>query len=424
MTGPVGKALLSLNPTNFPTHQRRPPPQTILVPPPPPHHSKLDPPPPPTISIPPPSILASSTILPLYMPTYLNPYTPLFINHSLPILLTHAPAPHDSDYDYLYHYSVTIPVIYLSSIAQILCHSSFEEAKKKKRNQAKRRVKKRRPVPKYTSNETLPVTQVAFHPTFLFTFPKTSPKQKEEERRPSITSAHRCLLSTSPKFYFQERTNYSIPLSNPQRFETTRQPKMPYNTRRKSLSLPSLGIHVPVSNAARAAAAAALANRQKSPTALSSASSHSSSSSSSLSAHSASSSSQSTPTFSPRSPTDRSDQQPAQTSASAARKTKRPHALVDAPSSGDSSTSAHKRRQLVSNNHTPPPSPGFDRAVSIEMDIDDDHSHAADHKIDLASIHDDIVAKVIIRLQATNNRPHIVKELAGILIKQLKIVEQ
>lgn len=56
-------------------------------------------------------------------------------------------------------------------------------------------------------------------------------------------------------------------------------------------------------------------------------------------------------------------------------------------------------------------------------DLDDDF-HAADNAIDLARIHDDIVQKVIIRLQATHNRPHIVKELAGILLTELKIVQQ
>ncbi|KAK7220865.1 hypothetical protein V2G26_008868 [Clonostachys chloroleuca] len=39
---------------------------------------------------------------------------------------------------------------------------------------------------------------------------------------------------------------------------------MPYNTRRKSLSLPSLGIHIPVTNAARAAAASKSAGRPSS----------------------------------------------------------------------------------------------------------------------------------------------------------------
>lgn len=185
---------------------------------------------------------------------------------------------------------------------------------------------------------------------------------------------------------------------------------MPYNTRRKSLSLPSLGIHVPVSNAARAAAAA-LANRQRSPTALSTTSAHSASSTTS-------SSSDSSPTFSPRSPGERSDQ-PAQ--AASARATKRPHTLVDSHASHRSSSS-NKRRQTVSN--TPPPSPGFDSAFSVEMEDLDDDFHTADHNIDLSRIHDDIVQKVIIRLQTTNNRPHIVKELAGILLTELKIVQQ
>lgn len=70
----VGKAWLSVvNPTSFPTHQRRPPPQT---------NPRTHPPPntiasltlPPDIFHPPPSILASSTYSPslhAYLPTYL-----------------------------------------------------------------------------------------------------------------------------------------------------------------------------------------------------------------------------------------------------------------------------------------------------------------------------------------------------------------
>lgn len=188
---------------------------------------------------------------------------------------------------------------------------------------------------------------------------------------------------------------------------------MPYNTRRKSLSLPSLGIHVPMSNAARAAAAAALANRQ-SPTGSSAA----------HSATSAASSTSSSPTFSPRSPADR-DRYAATKMADAqtpARKIKRSRSrTVD---DGDHAAPAAKRRQT--DVYTPPPSPKHARSTSVEMhDAVDKDSHAGDHgAIDLSTVKDEIVEAVIVQLQATRNRPHIVKELAAVLMKQLKIVQQ
>lgn len=191
---------------------------------------------------------------------------------------------------------------------------------------------------------------------------------------------------------------------------------MPYNTRRKSLSLPSLGIHVPMSNAARAAAAAALANRQ-SPTGSSAAHSATSSASSA-------SSTSSSPTFSPRSPADR-DRYAATKMADAqtpARKIKRSRSrTVD---DGDHSAPAAKRRQT--DVYTPPPSPKHSRATSVEMhDADDKDARAGDDgAIDLSTVKDEIVEAVIVQLQATRNRPHIVKELAAVLMKQLKIVQQ
>lgn len=45
-------------------------------------------------------------------------------------------------------------------------------------------------------------------------------------------------------------------------------------------------------------------------------------------------------------------------------------------------------------------------------------------KIDLSKINDEIVEAVVVQLQSTNNRPHIVKELAAVLMQQLKIVQQ
>lgn len=63
-------------------------------------------------------------------------------------------------------------------------------------------------------------------------------------------------------------------------------------------------------------------------------------------------------------------------------------------------------------------------------DADDDDNTSirgggdADFDIDLKAIHDEIVEAVIVQLQHTQNRPHIVKDLAAVLMKQLKIVEK
>lgn len=66
---------------------------------------------------------------------------------------------------------------------------------------------------------------------------------------------------------------------------------------------------------------------------------------------------------------------------------------------------------------TPPPSP---KAIpSIEM-----ADAAEPTPIDLDSINDDIVEAVIVQLQATANRPHLVKELATVLGQSLTSVQQ
>ncbi|KAM0355895.1 hypothetical protein ACHAPU_000282 [Fusarium lateritium] len=135
---------------------------------------------------------------------------------------------------------------------------------------------------------------------------------------------------------------------------------MPYNTRRKSLSLPSLGIHVPMTHAARAAAAA---------------SRHASRSSSASSPLSTSS------------------------EARQAHPSKR-----------------QKRSQAddIAIEQTPPPSP----TPGSSLDLD-----AAQSKIDFETINDDIVEAVIIQLQSTGNRPHLVKELATVLAQRLTSVQ-
>jgi hypothetical protein len=136
---------------------------------------------------------------------------------------------------------------------------------------------------------------------------------------------------------------------------------MPYNTRRKSLSLPSLGIHLPVTHAARAAA------RLSPPTAGSS------------------------------------------TENPPIKKIKRSH--EESPS-----MSPPPKRAASKYENTPPPSP---EAETHELD-----KEIKPREIDLESIHDEIVEGVIVQLQKTGNRPHLVKELAAILSQNVKIVEQ
>lgn len=74
------------------------------------------------------------------------------------------------------------------------------------------------------------------------------------------------------------------------------------------------------------------------------------------------------------------------------------------------------KRVVVKYEHTPPPSP--------EADADDLEDEAKPREIDLEGINDEIVEGVIIQLQKTGNRPHLVKELAAILSQSVKIVEQ
>lgn len=71
---------------------------------------------------------------------------------------------------------------------------------------------------------------------------------------------------------------------------------------------------------------------------------------------------------------------------------------------------------------TPPPSPGLQ--VSIEMDESELSESLEIKKVDLEGINDEIVEAVIVRLEETRNRPHLVKELATALMDQVKIVQQ
>lgn len=64
--------------------------------------------------------------------------------------------------------------------------------------------------------------------------------------------------------------------------------------------------------------------------------------------------------------------------------------------------------------HTPPPSPEAEES---------EEEGEMGREIDMSSIKDDIVEAVVVQLQKTANRPHLVKELAAILSGSVKIVE-
>ena len=122
---------------------------------------------------------------------------------------------------------------------------------------------------------------------------------------------------------------------------------MPYNTRRKSLSLPSLGIHLPNSS-------------RRSPSI---------------------------------------SKGPATEDLPPAKKVKRSHTSLSPEPSTDKAAVRAGRHGAWE--HTPPPSP-LDGGIAPKIDTD--------------GIHDDIVVAVIDQLEKTGNRPHLVKELAAVLV--------
>ncbi|KAK6856283.1 hypothetical protein PG995_008434 [Apiospora arundinis] len=158
---------------------------------------------------------------------------------------------------------------------------------------------------------------------------------------------------------------------------------MPYNTRRKSLSLPSLGIHIPSSHPRHS-------NKQ--------------------SPNSSSSSSMSPKSLARPSPSDDSTQ------SRPSKKVKRSHgsdaSTASTPALSSKASAAKAARA------TPPPSP------ALHMSIEEADDLAEMKTIDLEGINDDIVEAVIVQLQETRNRPHLVKELANVLMGQVKIVQQ
>lgn len=141
---------------------------------------------------------------------------------------------------------------------------------------------------------------------------------------------------------------------------------MPYNTRRKSLSLPSLGIHVPSASRSSSHRSPPTATPGEQPPAKKIKRSHSSESASPQ------------PVTPPRNSTIKFEDE------------------------------GLKSAGRVAEN-TPPPSPG---GVSARV------------KVDVEGIDDDIVVGVIQQLEKTGNRPHSLKELAAVLSNTLPIVER
>ncbi|KAF2007023.1 hypothetical protein P154DRAFT_420780 [Amniculicola lignicola CBS 123094] len=138
---------------------------------------------------------------------------------------------------------------------------------------------------------------------------------------------------------------------------------MPYNTRRKSLSLPSLGIAVP-GGPRSARSPPSTGDSQQQPPAKRT-----------KRTHSINSNSSSAPTSPPRTATLRFEERP-------------------------------KSSGRVAD--TPPPSPG---------------GASAQTKVDTEGIDDTIVVGVIEQLEKTGNRPHLLKELAAVLSATIPIVE-
>lgn len=141
---------------------------------------------------------------------------------------------------------------------------------------------------------------------------------------------------------------------------------MPYNTRRKSLSLPALGIHLPnASRVHRASISKSIddESQPQQPPAKRIKRSHSSGSNSPSS--------------------------PISTPPSAVSSAAKTVTFADRPKSSG----------RINYEHTPPPSPGATHGT----------------KIDFEGINDDIVTGVIEQLEKTGNRPHLIKELATVL---------
>ncbi|ESZ91304.1 hypothetical protein SBOR_8303 [Sclerotinia borealis F-4128] len=159
---------------------------------------------------------------------------------------------------------------------------------------------------------------------------------------------------------------------------------MPYDTRRKSLNLPMLGIQLPETHASKAAARLSPPSTTRTTTTT-------------------------TTTTTTITATPISEQQ------NHSKKIKRFRTC-----SFSISPSPPKRVHLKYE-HTPPPSP----PSSVHDDVEDVKvEEIKPREIDLDEIKDEIVEGVIVQLLKTGNTPHLVKQLAIILSRSVKIVEQ
>jgi hypothetical protein len=173
---------------------------------------------------------------------------------------------------------------------------------------------------------------------------------------------------------------------------------MAYNTRRKSISLPSLGINLPVTHAARAAAKSHPSIDEPQMTTRRAKRSHDDEELSRKRSHDELS-------------RKRSHDEPSRKRSHDEPSRKRSHDDAKDELSSPSRMAAKKMKFV--NHSTPPPSPTHD-ADKVEVE----------REIDMDAIQDDIVEAVILRLRSTGNRPHLVKQLAEILHDSVKIVGQ
>ena len=135
---------------------------------------------------------------------------------------------------------------------------------------------------------------------------------------------------------------------------------MPYNTRRKSLSLPSLGIHLPNASRAHRSNSKSTPNTESQPP------------------H-------------PKRVKRSHDEESTLSSVSS------PRSKANSPTLDNVDGRPRSRRAAE---NTPPPSPGA--------------THLAP-RIDTEGLNDDIVIAVIEQLEKTGNRPHLIRELATVL---------
>ncbi|KAH7020999.1 uncharacterized protein B0I36DRAFT_353721 [Microdochium trichocladiopsis] len=160
---------------------------------------------------------------------------------------------------------------------------------------------------------------------------------------------------------------------------------MPYNTRRKSLSLPSLGIHIPQSHPRSNKSTSSSKNTNTSPSKMALT----------------------------RPAPDHDAPEPS------SKRIKRSHD-VDVSSPAPSSA-AHSKPVVTATKRSPPSSPRSGVKRSIERD---DAQHLPTMKpIDLKKVNDEIVEAVILRLQDTRNRPQLIKDLSTALINKLQVVK-